>query len=236
MTGVLAIDTATDACSVAVFRSGRYEERYELAPRGHDRRVFELLSDLLPRRDLRASGIDLLAFGAGPGSFTGLRIAASAVQGLAYAGGLPAVAVSTLACQAQTALREGVVDAGDAVWSTIDARIGELYFATCVFEDGLAVLREGPGVCTPDAVTVSDRQPALRAVGSGCIHVEALPESVRARLHTLDPDLRPHARDLIPLALKQWQQGEALLPHEIQPVYVRSDIAWKKLSEQGRPG
>jgi len=234
MTGVLAIDTATDACSVAVVRSGRCEERYELAPRGHDRRVFELLSDLLPRRDLRASGIDLLAFGAGPGSFTGLRIAASAVQGLAYASGLPAVAVSTLACQAQTALREGVVDAGDAVWSTIDARIGELYFATCLFEDGLAVLQEAPGVCTPDAVTLDDCSPGLRAVGSGCVHVDALPAAARARLRSLEPGVRPHARDLIPLALKQWQAGEALRPPEIQPVYVRNEIGWKKLSEQGR--
>jgi len=235
MTGVLAIDTATDACSVAVCCGDQCEERYELAPRGHDQRVFELLSDLLPRRDLRAAGIELLAFGAGPGSFTGLRIAASAVQGLAYASGLPAVAVSTLACQAQTALRACVVEAGDAVWSAIDARIGELYFATYVFEDGLAVLQEGPAACTPDLVTLDDRLPVLRALGSGCVHAGALPAPVRARLRTLEPGLRPHARDLIPLALQQWRSGESLRPHQVQPVYVRHDIGWKKLSEQGRP-
>ena len=108
MTGILAIDAATEACSVALYRDGEYRQCYERIPRQHSQRLFGMLRELLPSGNLRDQGIDAIAYGAGPGSFTGLRIATSAVQGLAYTNELPAVAMSTLACQAQTALRLGL--------------------------------------------------------------------------------------------------------------------------------
>ena len=125
MTGILAIDTATDACSVAVYLDGEYRERYQVIPRQHSQRLFAMLGELLNPGDLREQGIDAIAYSEGPGSFTGLRIAASAVQGLAYASGLPAIGISTLALQAQTALRTGVADAAQNVLSLIDARIND---------------------------------------------------------------------------------------------------------------
>jgi tRNA threonylcarbamoyladenosine biosynthesis protein TsaB len=146
MMGILAIETATDACSVALYCDGEYFQRHEVIPRQHSQRLFGMLRELLPDGDLRKYGVSAIAYGCGPGSFTGLRIAASAVQGLAFAHSLPAIAISTLTSQAQTALRLGAVAADATVLSLLDAKINEVYYATYDYSDGLAVLREGPGV------------------------------------------------------------------------------------------
>ena len=130
MPGILAIETATEACSVALWRDGDLKQSHDVTPRQHSQRLFGMLRELLPDGQLRDHGVDVIAYGSGPGSFTGLRIAASAVQGLAFASSLPAVPVSTLACQAQTAQRLGLVQEGDCVFSALDARINEIYHAT----------------------------------------------------------------------------------------------------------
>jgi tRNA threonylcarbamoyladenosine biosynthesis protein TsaB len=236
MTGILAIDTATDACSVAVHVEGEIREVYEVIPREHSRRLFGMLQSLLPDGRLRDQGIDAIAYSCGPGSFTGLRICASAVQGLAYTNSLPAIAVSTLALQAQTALRLGLVAADAAVLSTIDARINEVYCALCRFEDGLAVMQQGPVACAPDAVQVAADLPRLQAVGSGCRFVDEFPAELRSRLQSTHPELLPAARDLVPLALAAYAREDVQQPQQVQPLYVRDEISWKKLAEQGRAG
>jgi len=236
MTAILAIETATEACSVAVFCAGQYRERHELTPREHSQRLFTMLAELLAGGELRSQGIDGIAYGCGPGSFTGLRIAASAVQGLAYTSGLPALPVSTLACQAQTALRLGLVDNGSTVLSTLDARINEVYCAVYGFEQGLAVLREGPVACAPAQLDPSwlGGGSGQHAVGSGCRFVQEFPAALRNGLASTSPDLLPAARDLVPLALEKLRCGETQSPQQVQPVYVRDEISWKKLSEQGK--
>jgi tRNA threonylcarbamoyladenosine biosynthesis protein TsaB len=234
MTGILAIDTATDACSVAVHVEGETREVYEVIPREHSRRLFGMLQNLLPDGRLAEQGIEAIAYSCGPGSFTGLRICASAVQGLAYSNGLPAIAVSTLALQAQTALRLGHVDADAVVLSMIDARINEVYYALCHFEKGLAVIRQGPVACAPSAVTAAADISQLQAVGSGCRFVEDLPDALRSRLQSTHPELLPAAQDLVPLALAGLARGEEQTPQQVQPVYVRDEITWKKLAEQGK--
>lgn len=234
MTGILAIDTATDACSVAVYRKGEYRQLYELAPRQHSQRLFGMLRELLPDGDLRAQGIEAIAYACGPGSFTGLRICASAVQGLAYTNNLPAIAVSTLACQAQTALRTGAVNADALVLSLLDARINEVYYAIYSFEGGLPVLRDGPRACAPGSIEICSPESAFHAVGSGCQFLDQLPPAVSRQLAGASPDILPTARDLVPLALASLGRGDTQLPRQVQPVYVRDEISWKKLAEQGR--
>jgi tRNA threonylcarbamoyladenosine biosynthesis protein TsaB len=233
MTGILAIETATDACSVAVFVDGQYRQRHEVIPRQHSQRLFGMLQELLPSGDLRAHGIEAIVYGCGPGSFTGLRIAASAVPGLAYAAGLPAIAVSSLACQVQTALRTGEVNAGDTVLSTIDARINEVYGAVYSFEQDLPVLQQGPWACAPAEIPPV-RAESLRAVGSGCQFLDQFPAAVTAILRSGEEQLLPEARDLVPLALEKLRRGDTQTPQQVQPVYVRDEISWKKLSEQGK--
>jgi len=233
MTGILAIDTATEACSVALQVGNQCRELYEVIPRQHSQRLFGMLQTLLPDGRLRDHGVEAIAYGCGPGSFTGLRICASAVQGLAYAAGVSAVAVSTLAHQAQTALRLGMVDRGATVLSLLDARIDEVYYAVCHFEQGLAVVSHGPFACAPGAVAV-DGSAEMHAIGSGCRHIDALSPAVRSSLAACHPELLPAAQDLVPLALASLERREAQRPEQVQPVYVRDEINWKKLAEQGK--
>jgi tRNA threonylcarbamoyladenosine biosynthesis protein TsaB len=234
MTGILAIDTATDACSVAVYLDGSYQEQYELIPRQHSQRLFAMLRSLLPDGRLREHGIDAIAYSEGPGSFTGLRIGVSAVQGLAYASGLPAIGISTLALQAQTALRTGATRADESLLSLIDARINELYFAPCHYEHGLAVLLQPPRVCAPQDLQPLAGYGNLHAIGSGCALLEAVSGAMRSQLGAISPAVSPSARDLVPLALARLHRGATQTAQQAQPVYVRDEISWKKLSEQGR--
>jgi tRNA threonylcarbamoyladenosine biosynthesis protein TsaB len=236
MTTILAIDTATEACSVALCRDGQYSERYEVIPRLHSQRLLPMLQDLLPDGDLRAQGIDAIAYGCGPGSFTGLRIAASAVQGLAFANNLPAIPVSTLACQAQTALRLGLVQTGDQVLSMLDARINEVYWSLFSVDDTTVRLMKGPVVCSPASIDVDPEVLQFRGIGSGFRYLADLPAAVSDRLQTVAADLLPSARDMIPLALEMYARGETQGAAEVLPVYVREEISWKKLAEQGKRG
>ena len=234
MTGILAIETGTEACSLATYRDGDYVERFEVTPRLHNQRFFALLDDLLPEGGLARSGINAIAYGCGPGSFTGLRIAASAAQGLAFASRLQAVAVCTLACQAQTALREYHLTDGVEVLSLLDARIGEVYYAQFVVADGKVTLRQSPRAAAPEYVALGPVGGELYAVGSGCQFVDRFPSALRSMIARTEIDLMPHARDLIPLALEKLSAGEVQSPRDIRPVYVRDEISWKKIPEQGK--
>ena len=234
MTGILAIETASEACSVALWRDGILQECHEITPRQHSQRLFGMLRELLPDGQLSRHGVDAIAYGVGPGSFTGLRIAASAVQGLAFANSLPAIPVSTLACQAQTALRLQLVDEGGYVFSALDARINEIYCATYQIRDGVPVELAPAAACPPAAAELA--APAIKAVGvgSGCQFAKDFPSAMADRLIALEPELSPHACDLVPLALLALERGELQDASAVQPVYVRDEINWKKIPQQGK--
>ena len=234
MTTILAIDTATDACSVALYCDGQYSDLYEVIPRQHSRRLMPMLKELIGCGDLRAQGVDAIAYGSGPGSFTGLRIAASAVQGLAYANKLPAIPVSTLSCQVQTALRLGVIGRDDVVLSMLDARINEVYWSIVSLEDGRIVSELKPVVCAPSEVCRDGETVTLKGVGNGFNSLSELPEPIRERLQSVFVDVLPSARDLIPIAVERFSNGEVQRANEVLPVYVRDEVSWKKLAEQGK--
>ena len=234
MKTILAIETATEACSLALARGDVVEQRHEITPRQHSQRLLAMLEELLPGGGLQRHGVDAIAYGAGPGSFTGLRIAASAVQGLAYSAALPAIPVSTLAAQAQTALRLGLAAPGQFVFSAIDARINEIYYAWYQFEKGLAVPLTQALACSPKQVTLPDAIVAAVGIGSGCRFLEHMPANLRQALDVGAPDLLPEARDLVPLARHSAARGETQLARDVQPVYVRDEINWKKIPEQGK--
>jgi tRNA threonylcarbamoyladenosine biosynthesis protein TsaB len=233
MTGILAIETATDACSIAVCIDGKYSERHVIAPRQHSQLIFRMLDELLPGGNLLESGIEVIAYGCGPGSFTGLRIAASAAQGLAFSNRLPVVAVSTLSVLAQTGLRQGAVAAGDTVLCMLDARINEMYSAVYTYEGNMAMLRQGPWACAP-AELKPEGQGLLVPLGNGCHFLDQFEASLRVRLHNQASDVLPAARDMVPLALEKYRRGETLVARDVQPVYLRDKISWKKLADQGR--
>jgi tRNA threonylcarbamoyladenosine biosynthesis protein TsaB len=219
---------------VALLRGEQVSEAFELTPRRHNERVFVLLAELLGGGDLRGQGIDAIAYGCGPGSFTGLRIAASVVQGLAYANQLPCVPVSTLLAQAQGAYRRGVVSGEDTVLTTLDARIGELYWAIAGITDGLATLHSGPFVSKPAELSLPSGSEPLAAIGSGLAYLDSLASTARERIMSVEPDAVPRAADMIPLALDALQKNNIQRAQDVSPVYVRDQVNWKKLDQQGR--
>ena len=232
MQGILAIETSTDACSVALLHASGVEERCVHAARQHNQIIFSLLGEVISAGDLNADNLQALAFGHGPGSFTGLRIAASVVQGLSYATGIGAVGVSTLEAQAYRALRDGQVSESERVLSLIDARIGEVYAALFRFEEGWPVLEAGPWSSPPQSIVLPGDS-AFHAVGEGAGFVEDFEKSVRARVIAQHAEVIPQASCVAQLAARELERRPAGLAAAAQPVYVRDEISWKKLAEQG---
>ncbi|MCX2981832.1 tRNA (adenosine(37)-N6)-threonylcarbamoyltransferase complex dimerization subunit type 1 TsaB [Halieaceae bacterium IMCC14734] len=236
MPNILALDASTDVCSVAMQCNGALSEHFEHLPRQHNQRLFPMLQQLLQGGDLVAQGIEVLAYNHGPGSFTGLRIAASAVQGLAYSQGLPVVGVSTLACMAQGAFSLQQANEGDVLLVLLDARINEVYYgyyqicnglATALLEDGVA----GPGQVPLPPLPAGKR---MLALGNGLAYKDLLPPAVRECFTLTVADIWPRSSDIIRLAVPLYLADKTLRPEQVIPVYLRDDIGWKKLSEQGK--
>jgi tRNA threonylcarbamoyladenosine biosynthesis protein TsaB len=236
MTNILTLDTSTDACSVAVCLQGDIQHRFELIPRQHNQRLFSMLREVLPAGELPAAGIEVLAYNHGPGSFTGLRIAASAMQGLAYSMGLPVVGVSTLACMAQGALRRGLVDQTSSVLVLLDARIKEVYWGLYSFEDGIATAQRPDAVSHPREVSLQGLSSTSKVIGlgNGLCYLPELPSDVRSALEVCENDCWPDSLDTLTLAVPEYMGGRVLTAEQVQPVYLRNEISWKKVHEQGR--
>ncbi len=236
MTCILALDTSTDTCSVALYRDGEVAARCEVLPRQHNRRILSMLEEILPGGKLREYGVEAIAYACGPGSFTGLRIAASAVQGLAFSQQLPVIPVSTLACLTQTALHTGVVQPGQLVLSVLDARVNEIYAGLYDTTTGLAQPLSEAVAVAPERLQLPSFSGQLVAVGSGAAYSSRFPMALRDRLAAINDQLQPRAEDILPLALAALSRGATQAPAEAIPVYVRDEINWKKIPEQGRRG
>lgn len=232
MNNILALDTSTDACSVAWRCDGAVDSRYQLIPRQHNHRLFAMMAELFPDGADRAN-IEMLAYCQGPGSFTGLRIAASAIQGLSYTLGVPVAGVSTLACIAQGALRRGVITRDDLALVLVDARINEVYWGLYRFENDLAVACVDDHVSAPAELPAGLLERAAVAMGSGLAYLDELPAQLRRNISGNAPDQWPDSVDLLPLADREAASGALVEAWGVQPVYLRNEIHWKKLSEQG---
>lgn len=224
MNRMLAIDTATEACSAALWLDGEIRERYVVAPREHARLLLPMVEELLAEAGLVLKELDALAFGRGPGSFTGVRIAAGMAQGLAFSADLPVVPVSSLAALAQHAADLG----HPSVLSAIDARMGEVYWARYVLgAEGLVELDGEERVCAPGDVPL----PAgvdWYGVGSGwATYAETLSVRLGDRLVGCDGTRYPHAGDVARLASAAHANGAALRAEQAIPVYLRDRVADK---------
>jgi tRNA threonylcarbamoyladenosine biosynthesis protein TsaB len=226
---LLAIDTATEACSVALSVDGAVRERFEIAPRRHAALVLPMAEALLAEAGTSRRALDAIAVGRGPGAFTGIRLAISIAQGLALALDRPLVAVSSLA-----ALAMNTHDPGLPVLALIDARMGEVYAgAFRVGADGLAEPLGDEVVCAPDAVEAPAA--AFTVVGSGvAAYRSVLEPRFGARAARWMPDALPHAADIARLALRALAAGGRFDPLDAQPVYLRDKVALT-LTEQGKP-
>lgn len=223
MTTLLALDTATEACSVALLHDGKVISHYEVIPRLHAQRLLPMIKDLLAEAAVPLSALDAIAFGRGPGAFTGVRIAVGVVQGLAFALDRPVLPISNLAVLAQRSLREhGAMQ----VAAAIDARMDEVYWGCYRAESGEMHLQGVEAVLAPEQVALpADASGAWFGAGTGWgTFAERMPITLSGQ----DAEMLPHAEDLLSLARFAWARGEAVGADEAQPVYLRDKVATPK--------
>lgn len=222
---LLALDTSTEACSAALYVDGRVRARFRMAPREHSKLILEMLDSLLAEAELKPAALDGLAYGRGPGSFTGVRIAAGTVQGIALGLDLPVVPVSSLAALAQGMRREY---GSERVLTAIDARMQEVYWATYrLGASGLMELIGDERVLPPQDVPVPSEH-AWDAAGSGWDRYrEALAARLSERLLSIYPTRFPSAEDVALLGAAGLQSGRGLSAERALPVYLRDRVAAK---------
>lgn len=225
---ILAIDTATEACSVALHDNGATFAHFELCPREHTQRILPLVNDVLTESGVALTELDALAFGRGPGSFTGVRIGIGIAQGLALGAELPMIGVSTLATMAQGAWRQ---TGATRVLAAIDARMGEVYWAEYQRdENGVWQGEATEAVLKPEVVEarLAQLDGAWARVGTGW---KAWPEmGGNSGLTLTDGNTElPAAEDMLPIALQMFAEGRTVGVEQSEPVYLRNEVAWKKL-------
>lgn len=222
---ILAVDTATEACSAALYLNGTVQQKFELAPREHTRLILEMIDTLLAEAELKINQLDALAFGCGPGSFTGVRIATGIVQGLGFAADLPVVAVSTLAAMAQ-AIHDD--HGANDVLTAIDARMAEVYWSEYKLSaSGLMQLSGVEAVLTPDA-TPSVEGNHWVAAGSGWKgYSEILISRYKNNIQHCYDDCLPESRSIAKLAAYDYQQGKGVEAKYAAPIYLRNNVAKK---------
>ncbi|HYC09333.1 MAG TPA: tRNA (adenosine(37)-N6)-threonylcarbamoyltransferase complex dimerization subunit type 1 TsaB [Steroidobacteraceae bacterium] len=228
---ILAIDTATESCSAALLIDGRVLAREALLERGHAEHILPMVDALLREARLALRELSAIAFGRGPGAFTGVRLAASVTQGLAYGAALPVVPISDLRAIAEHVLKED--SAIDRVLVCTDARMREVYWAW--FERGQAGYavevgeeRVGPAaeVTVPDgrSAQVTAQAGRFAAAGSGFAAYPELRSTVAAPAALILESLRPHAREVATLAAVEVAAGRVLPPEQALPHYLRDDV------------
>lgn len=229
---LLAFETATEACSVAVYSDGEVRERFELAPRRHAELSLPWAEQLLAEAGIAKSQLDAIAVGRGPGAFTGVRLAISIAQGIALALDKPVIPVSTLAALAMQAN-------GERILAAIDARMGEIYVAAFERDGvGLRALNHEV-VAKPEAAAIPDGD-AWYGVGTGFAAVDGvLQRRFADRLATVDATALPHAADVARLAALAFARGELVAPERVEPAYLRDNVALtiveqKALRDAGR--
>jgi tRNA threonylcarbamoyladenosine biosynthesis protein TsaB len=234
---VLAIDTATENCSAALLIDGTIQSREIEMERGHAERILPMIDDLLAEAGISLLDLDAIAFGRGPGSFTGVRLAVTVTQGLAFGANLGVAPVSDLRAVAQRAFREDSTLTRVLVCN--DARMSEVYWAC--FErggDGLARLEGEEQVSKPTDVKLPPTWSTATAAGRGFI---AYADALRAALPTVvvaSPTtgvgtpvtegllhLLPHAIDIARLSAPDVDAGRLIAPEAATPIYLRDNVA-----------
>ncbi len=217
---LLGIDTATEACTVALQQGGECIERV-LPQRQHAEKIIELVDSVLSEANLDLADMDALVWGRGPGMFTGLRIGAGVVQGLAYAIDRPVVCVSSLAVLAQAQSAEHVIAA-------IDARMDQVYWAVYQRINDRVEIIGDERVDHPDTIHVDSAGPFV-GTGSGWDQYHAsLSAALNGKLEGWQANQAPQGKALMELGVAGFNAGEAVAAAQALPVYVRDSVAQKQ--------
>ena len=244
---LLALDTSTEACSVALLYNGEKTYLNELAQRTHAKRILPMVDEILTDSGLKLNQLDALAFGRGPGSFTGVRVGAAIAQGLALGADLPVIPISNLTAMAQAAFE---LYQAENVAAAIDARMNEVYFSQLVREKKCTDFGQffiwknliPEQVCSPEKALVQlanstalniTTSTALNIATSTALRVgtgwNAYAQFATKGLTGSDIEL-PDARYMLELARVEWLQQKMISALEIEPIYLRNEVTWKKLA------
>lgn len=234
MSNILVFDASSSWCSASLSIDGAVYSAAEMQPRKHAQLLMPMIENLCQQANIKPKDLDGIAFGKGPGSFTGLRIAISVAQGLSLATGAKLLGISSLEALAWQGMKQKGVD---HVFAIMNAHMGEVFYgAYCQAETGMTCLVED-ALCKPEQVDFSAISPSLQSdinwlgAGDGFQFEAELPEDIN-QLSVIDGDIAPLAESMMDLALTAWQQDRFTAAEQQQPVYLRDTVAWKKLSEQ----
>jgi tRNA threonylcarbamoyladenosine biosynthesis protein TsaB len=223
MSRILALDTSTDALSVALGIDGQLMESHRVIPRQHGQEILPTVDQLLSQAGIRLQQLDAIAFGCGPGSFTGLRIALGIVQGLAFGADLPVIPVSTLATLACTGWATAS-RAPCAVLASLDARMGQVYWAIYqVDAESLETIHPDSLSAPTEVFLPAPCSTPVIGVGSGCLYLTDVPG-----LSIEDQTLTPRASAMLGLAAKELAQGRTVAAEHTELVYLRDQVAWQR--------
>jgi len=217
---ILALDTSTEYCSVALWQDGAVIERSELVGQKHSELLIAMVDGLLNDAGVKLAQLDGIAFGKGPGSFTGVRIACGAVQGLALGADLEVVGVCTLEALAEASGKSRVIAA-------LDARMGEIYHAAYQKQNDAWMAVCDPSLCKPEyAPSVTGEE--WFGVGSGyATHGAALRVRYEGQLQGVDGAAVPQAAAIAALGAAQFMLGGGVDAAEALPFYLRDKVALK---------
>jgi tRNA threonylcarbamoyladenosine biosynthesis protein TsaB len=221
---LLALDTATELCSAALWIDGQLLAREQTRPRGHGELILPMIEQLLQEAAVGLSQLDAIAFGRGPGAFTGVRLAVSVAQGLGFSAGVPLIPVSDLrALAAQVMLQR----TADRVLVCQDARMGEVYWGCYQRGEHLCTLIGSEAVAAPAGVGLpaSWAGMAVAGTGSGFAAYGAGLSRCAALLDPIDSLMRPRAQEIVQLAALDGTAA-ALPPEDAQPVYLRDEVVF----------
>ena len=227
MLNIIAIDASTEACSVALQWQGKIYHRFELCPQSHSTLLLPMVDEVLKEAGCTLAALDGLAFGRGPGSFTGVRIGIGVAQGLAFSAELNVVGVSTLQTMAQQAYE---LHGQTHVIAAIDARMSEIYLAAFALNDGIMQPTTSEAVIPPGKAAEF-----LPKIESSCFGVGSGWQAYAQELEELienGSDIQvnfPDARMMLKLSEREFKCGNAVEAAKAQPVYVRDTVSWKKL-------
>jgi tRNA threonylcarbamoyladenosine biosynthesis protein TsaB len=221
---VLAIDTSTKACVLGLFNaiSGETKTATEIVGRTHSEVILPKIIALLEECDLSLEDLDLIVFGKGPGSFTGLRIGVGVVQGLAFGLDIPVVGISSLACLAQEVFR---LEKKQHVIVALTARLQEVYHGTYSESEGYMSLVGMEGVCDASQMPQEDKRIAWVGIGSGWVLQPEIEAGVQVEVSQIYGDTYPNALDLLSLGINAYQQGHFVDALSAQPEYLRETVA-----------
>lgn len=233
---LLAIDTATEACSAAISIDGEILSLFEICPQQHSQRILPMVDELLKQANIKVADLDFLAFGRGPGSFTGVRIATGMLQGLALGTGLPVIGVSTLAAMAQQVIIEQQLQ---RVAVAIDARMSEVYWGCFENKHPENTLPENngghPSLIGQEQVLPPEQAAKILPFSDLPFGVAGTGWQAYPEIGNLLPNTEsisvcyPDAKYMLPIAIAAAKQGEAMDIENITPVYLRDKVSWKKL-------